>query len=274
MATVISTTFKLKRSTAARWEELNPILAQGEPGFAYDANILKIGNGIDTWSNLKVINSQSYTLSPDGNSIAVNENNQMVIYGFANAQSNQIPMKGEDGKIKWVTLNSVAFDGIIKLRRDNDFNYEKIKDTFIPANGEICLVDTARDGLRAVCGDGVHTFSELNFIGELLVRGYYYNGNFYTDGSHTQLIDGSIIKIYIDLSKGGLYYFDGEYYQSVGSEGPIPNASSTTPGIMKLYDSIGNNTDGTMTQRAITDELDDKVEITLNLEEETLIFSN
>ena len=274
MATVVKTTFKLKRGSAARWEELNPILAQGEPGFAYDTNILKIGNGIDTWKDLSIVNAEAYAISPDGDSLAVNVDNKMTIYGFAEAESNQVPIKDEGGKIKWVTLNQVAFDGVIKLRRDNYFNYEKIKDTFIPANGEICLVDTDRDGLRAICGDGVHTFGELDYIGELLVRGYYYNGNFYTDGSHSELIVGSTIKIYIDLSKGGLYYFDGEHYQSIGAEGPIPTASSTTPGIMKLYDSIGGNTDRSMTQKAITDELDDKVEISLNLEEETLIFSN
>jgi hypothetical protein len=185
MAQVVNITYQLKRGSAARWSELNPILKQGEPGFAYDVNILKIGNGIDAWNALPVINSESYAISPDGDSLAVNVNNKMTIYGFADAKSNQVPIKGEDGKIKWVTLNQVAFDGIIKLRRDNYYNYEKIKDTFVPANGEICLVDTARDGLRAICGDGVHTFGELDFIGELLVRGYYYNGNFYTDGLHT-----------------------------------------------------------------------------------------
>lgn len=274
MAQVVNITYQLKRGSAARWSELNPILKQGEPGFAYDTNALKIGNGIDSWNDLPVINSESYAISPDGDSLAVNIDNKMTIYGFADAESNQVPIKGEDGKIKWVTLNQLAFDGVIKLRRDNYFNYEKIKDTFVPANGEICLVDTARDGLRAICGDGVHTFGELDYIGELLVRGYYYNGNFYTDGSHSESIVGSTIKIYIDLSKGGLYYFDGEHYQSVSAGGPIPTASSTTPGIMKLYDSIGSNTDGTMTQKAITDELDDKVEISLNLEEEMLIFSN
>lgn len=169
---------------------------------------------------------------------------------------------------------SKQLNAILRLRRDNYFNYEKIKDTFVPANGEICLVDTARDGLRAVCGDGVHTFGELNFIGELLVRGYYYNGMFYSDDSYTKEIIGSTIKIYIDLTKGELYYFDGTHYQSVSAEGPISTASSTTPGVMKLYDSVGDNTDGTMTQKAITDELDDKVEVSLNLDEETLIFSN
>ena len=44
MATVIPTTFKLKRGIAARWAEVNPVLAQGEPGFVYDTNKLKIGD--------------------------------------------------------------------------------------------------------------------------------------------------------------------------------------------------------------------------------------
>lgn len=42
---------------------------------------------------------------------------------------------------------------------------------------------------------------------------------------------------------------------------------------MKLYDTVGTNTDGTMTQKAITDELDDKVEVEINQEEELLVFS-
>jgi hypothetical protein len=64
-------------------------------------------------------------------------------------------------------------NAILRLRRDNDYNYAKIKDTFIPANGEICLVDTARYGLRAVCGDGVSTFGQLEYIGESFQQGYW-----------------------------------------------------------------------------------------------------
>ena len=164
-------------------------------------------------------------------------------------------------------------NAILRLRRDNHYNYAKIKDTFIPANGEICLVDTARDGLRAVCGDGVHTFGELDFVGEVLVRGYYYNGEFYADSAHTEPIVGSTIKIYIDLSKSDLYYFDGTTYQSITSEGPLPSATATTPGVMKLYDTLGQNTDGTMTQKAIKTELDKKVGVEVNNATNTLIFT-
>lgn len=51
MAT-IRTTFKLKRGFAAEWNELNPILCVGEPGFEIDTGRLKIGNGIATWSEI------------------------------------------------------------------------------------------------------------------------------------------------------------------------------------------------------------------------------
>ena len=59
MATVVNTTFKLKRGTAARWAEVNPILQQGEPGFVYDSNRLKIGDGITPWNDLPYIDGKT-----------------------------------------------------------------------------------------------------------------------------------------------------------------------------------------------------------------------
>lgn len=58
MATVVNTTFKLKRGTAARWAELNLVLEQGEPGFVYDENRLKIGDGITPWNDLPYIDGK------------------------------------------------------------------------------------------------------------------------------------------------------------------------------------------------------------------------
>ena len=162
---------------------------------------------------------------------------------------------------------------VIRLRRDNDYNYAKIKDRFVPANGEICLVDTATTGLRAVCGDGKTPFGELEFMDECIKFGYYYNNNFYTDLTYSKQLPAFAHCIYVDKMSSQLFYFNGNEYKRIGS-GSVPNANSTTPGIMKLYETIGQNTDGTMTQKAITDELDDKFEIALNIEEETIIFSN
>ena len=54
-ATIIKTTFQLKRGSSDRWEELNLVLAAGEPGFEIDTNRLKIGNGETPWNELPYI---------------------------------------------------------------------------------------------------------------------------------------------------------------------------------------------------------------------------
>ena len=188
-------------------------------------------------------------------------------------------------------------NAILRLRRDNDYNYEKIKDTFIPANGEICLVDTARYGLRAVCGDGVSTFGQLKYIGESIKQGYYNENtsNFYIDKNLTIEAEKGENIIYLDIKTSQLYYWTGELFKAI--ELNLPTASETIMGVLKLYDSTGINTDGTMTQKAITEgmddinekldtmskdvdtkinsineELDTKVELSLKEDEELVIF--
>ena len=58
MAKIINTTFQLKRGMAQRWIEVNPVLAQGEPGFEYDTGKLKIGDGLTPWNQLSYINPE------------------------------------------------------------------------------------------------------------------------------------------------------------------------------------------------------------------------
>lgn len=56
MATqVLSTVFLLKRGTAEAWDRHNPVLMQGEPGWAIDAEILKIGDGKTRWKDLSPV---------------------------------------------------------------------------------------------------------------------------------------------------------------------------------------------------------------------------
>jgi len=41
-----------RRGTAAQWTSVNPILAQGEPGYEYDTGKFKVGNGVQAWNLL------------------------------------------------------------------------------------------------------------------------------------------------------------------------------------------------------------------------------
>lgn len=52
----MAVTIKLRRGILADWERVNPILADGEPGWAIDAFILKVGNGKLPWLDLPAIN--------------------------------------------------------------------------------------------------------------------------------------------------------------------------------------------------------------------------
>lgn len=168
-----------------------------------------------------------------------------------------------------------VLDVVIQLRRDNDYNYNAVKDTFIPLDAEVCLVDTAKQGLCAIIGDGVSTYGELvkaGYVNEIFARGYLYDGIFYADEEHTTIMIGNANRIYIDLSTAGnIYYFDGANYVSI-SGGVVAHASETVDGVMKLYPDKGQNTDGTMTQKAITNEIGKKVSAVADEETETIRF--
>jgi len=166
-----------------------------------------------------------------------------------------------------------TIEAILQLRRDNEYNFENIKNTFIPENGEVVLVDTARDGLRAKVGDGVSTYAQLQFTDEdirnAVLHGYLLDGDFYKTINKDGLIKPMINKIFIDDSTRKIYYYDGEEYKNIQTT--FTTASDVTPGLVKLYNTTGYNVDGTMTQKAITDELDLRYKTSIN--EETLIFT-
>lgn len=160
-------------------------------------------------------------------------------------------------------------EAIFKLRRDNDYNYEKVKDTFIPAKGEVCLVDTARLGLCVKVGDGVSTYGSLEYVNTVFQMVTFVEGKAFINDKE---ITPNGNKIYIDANNtNNLYYYNGVEFVLIGP-GSLPTASAETAGIMKLYSTTGENVDGTMTQKAITDELNTKVSASVNLEDETVVF--
>lgn len=107
MATVVKTTFQLRRGLQATWEKNNPILAAGEPGYVIDKNLLKIGDGITPWNELQFLtgSSEAQNLLVDENSVII-INNKISLKGFAEALPGAQPMKGEDGSLIWVVPNT------------------------------------------------------------------------------------------------------------------------------------------------------------------------
>ena len=163
---------------------------------------------------------------------------------------------------------------VIKLRRDNDYNYQKVGQKFVPAFGEVCFVDTARSGLRAVVGDGITVFDNLKFADDIFVKAYFNkaDGKFYKSADFVEEEIGNTNRIYIDLNNPNhIHYYNGVDYVVVGA-GELPTASAEVPGIMKLYNTKGDNVDGAISQFAFTQEINKKIEMDIDVGKETVIF--
>lgn len=55
----------LRNGTSTQWLISNPVLAKGEPGYDITNNIIKIGDGSSSWSNLSTISSSKNTILSD-----------------------------------------------------------------------------------------------------------------------------------------------------------------------------------------------------------------
>jgi hypothetical protein len=48
-------TIQFRSDTSAKWTEINPILALGEPGFETNTGKLKVGDGVTPWTGLPYV---------------------------------------------------------------------------------------------------------------------------------------------------------------------------------------------------------------------------
>ena len=152
----------------------------------------------------------------------------------------------------------------IALRRDTINNYAS-HSNHVPEKGEVCIVDPTATtpwakakNIRIKIGDGETTFGDLKYVDQensSVFCGYYYNSKFYADINHTEELEElESTMLYVDLHTGVIYYYDGE--KLVANVVNVPTANDERPGILKLYQVHGQNTDGTMSQKAITDAID------------------
>ena len=88
---------------------------------------------------------------------------------------------------------------------------------------------------------------------------------------HNVLMNGMINKIYIDDAARKLYFFDGIQYNTITND--FVTATADTPGVVRLYGTTGQNVDGTMTQKAITNELKLRYKAEIDSDNELLVFS-
>lgn len=238
---------------------------------------------IDMNVDLPLITAAQFGLAKAGKGINANEGVISIDFNAVDDESLSYKKVNFSG----ATINggniSIIEDEIktrVRLWKDTDENFESIKDSLIPLDGEIIIVETANDGIRYKVGNGKSTYAELTFADQairdqlsgIVVRGYYHEGQFFTSTAYDIKIVPYSYKLYIDLPNNKLYFYsdDDKTYHSLVE---LPNASATKAGIMKLYDTTGNNEDGTMTQKSITSEIAKKFAVTTGTDED-LIFTS
>lgn len=137
---IIKTIFQLRRATAEQWkayEHLAP--AEGEPCFVIDENVLKIGDGITPFKDLKPINGVKAEVTADGNSVVL-EDNVFKLAGFDEADPNAQPRKTADGKIEWVVPSTETVEGLQTTVAGLQSDVAKLQEIVGVAEGEDPLV--------------------------------------------------------------------------------------------------------------------------------------
>jgi len=120
-------------------------------------------------------------------------------------------------------------------------------------------------------GNGINDYVDLPYIGngtgpepedtDILLRGYFKeaDGKFYPTPTSVDPLPKLRSKLYLDILTNRLFTYVVEAGQSI-LDGHfitcVTYATSDKAGIIKLYDDLGDNEDGTMTQKAITDSID------------------
>lgn len=103
------------------------------------------------------------------------------------------------------------------------------------------------NGVATLDGNGKVPSSQLPSYVDDVIEGYYYNGQFYTDSAHTQLITPETGKIYVDLNTNKTYRWSGTTYVEISQStihkfiGEFTVSSTQTTGSVTINHSLGSS---------------------------------
>lgn len=103
-------------------------------------------------------------------------------------------------------------------------------------------------GVASLDSTGKVPSSQLPSYVDDVIEGYYYNGNFYTDSAHTQLITPETGKIYVDLDTNKTYRWGGTTYVEISQSTihkfvetfTVLASSGTFGGFQKVTHNLGS----------------------------------
>ena len=119
--------------------------------------------------------------------------------------------------------------------------------TYVDTNFIDITQKGSANGVATLDGNGKVPSSQLPSYVDDVVEGYYYNGQFYTDSAHTQLITPETGKIYVDLNTNKTYRWGGTTYVEISQStihkfiGEFTVSSTQTTGSATINHSLGTS---------------------------------
>lgn len=168
--------------------------------FGYDTTLIETTDG----SAHEIISTQS----PDITVTLTNESTSGVIVSFDNYVPESLRVLATD--TNYATPYTPLYDGSPATKKYVDDNISSLGDTYVNKS-QI----GAANGIASLDSTGKVPSSQLPSYVDDVVEGYYYNGNFYTDSAHTQLITPETGKIYVDLDTNKTYRWSGTTYVEI-----------------------------------------------------------
>ena len=151
---------QLKRGTAERWYTVNPILAIGEPGFVYDANKLKIGDGVTPWNELPYIEgstSAATSLTPVDGSLIIKDNT--IDIGISAEPGNALTKKA-DGLYVGTSVSGNYAAGLGLTLVDGTFSIKLAEKT----HGLVAVDGALQLNLATQDSDGAMSKEDKSFL--------------------------------------------------------------------------------------------------------------
>lgn len=112
---VVKVTLKIRNDAAANWVNNNPILAQGEFGLENNSFLLKVGDGVTRWNNLRYLNKidPQYLVQNSDGTITFSQNFQNLLSDAITADGGTIT-----GKLEITSTPTGDNDAVNKLYVD------------------------------------------------------------------------------------------------------------------------------------------------------------
>ena len=172
--------------------------------FGYDITLTETTDG----STHEIISTQS----PDITVTLTNEGTSGVIVTFNNYVPESLRVLATN--IDYTTPYTPLYDGSPATKKYVD---DKVQELGVYTDSNFLDVTQkgSAGGVASLDNTGKVPSSQLPSYVDDVVEGYYYNGKFYTDSAHTQLITPETGKIYVDIDTSKAYRWSGSTYVEI-----------------------------------------------------------